>query len=225
MNLTSDHHVDQSRSPIIEMSDIVKSFRHRRVLDGISLMVLQSEFVAISGSSGSGKSTLLNIIGLLDKADQGNITLFGKPAPALNSPRARHFLRTKIGYLFQNAALIDQDTVEDNLKTTQRYSLTTLAQRPVERHIALHEVGLDGMEKRRVYELSGGEQQRLAVACLLVQTNDLILADEPTGSLDSGNRDLVLSLLHKLNQQGRTIIVVTHDPHIAAAADRTIGLD
>jgi putative ABC transport system ATP-binding protein len=189
------------------------------------MSVLPGEFVVIMGRSGAGKSTLLNIIGLLDKADGGSsITLFGSPAPSIGSTRARALLRNKLGYIFQNASLIDQDSVEANLRLAQRYTSTPKARRAEERRAALFLVGLEGREKQKVYQLSGGEQQRLSVACLLMHPSELVLADEPTGSLDAENRDAVMALLHNLREQGRTVIVVTHDEAVAAGADRVVVL-
>ncbi|MCL2137810.1 MAG: ATP-binding cassette domain-containing protein [Coriobacteriia bacterium] len=211
--------------PIVKLVGLSKTYRQRKVIDSFSLTVNDGEFVAIMGKSGSGKSTLLNIIGLLDKPDTGStVEIFGKPAPKPGSASARSLLRDHIGYLFQNAALIDQDSVEQNLATAQRFAHTSKEARKAERMSALATVGLAGMDKQKVYELSGGEQQRLAVACLLVQPCELILADEPTGSLDAENRDAVLELLHALRDQGKTVIVVSHDPVVAVSADRIVPL-
>jgi putative ABC transport system ATP-binding protein len=212
---------------VVSLAAVSKSFGERQVLHMLDLTVARGEFVAITGKSGSGKSTLLNIIGLLDRADRGTVELFGKPSPKIGSRAARELLRDKIGYLFQNAALIDQDTVEDNLKLAQRYAETPSSGsgRALRRREALQAVGLDGFERQKVYELSGGEQLRLAVACLLLKPGDLVLADEPTGSLDAENRDEVIRLLLSLRELGKTVIVVTHDPVVAASADRTVSLD
>lgn len=210
--------------PVVVMENVSKSFRRKRVLNRINLTVACGEFVSIMGKSGAGKSTLLNLIGLLDRADEGYLALFGESAPRTGSSKARALLQQKLGYLFQNAALIDQDTAEANLKVAQKYSKTPKAQRACERQSALSAVGLKGMGQQKVYELSGGEQQRLAVACLMVRSSELVLADEPTGSLDPENRDAVLSLLRAFNKQGKTVIVVTHDAAVAGVTDRTIHL-
>jgi len=222
--------VDQSQlrvmsEPLVKMESVSKSYKTHKVLDAVSMTVLRGEIVAITGRSGSGKSTILNLIGLIDKADDGSIHLFGEPSPKIRSSRARTYLRKKIGYLFQNAALIDQDSVEANLKLAQRYSEAPKSSHHQEREAALLSVGLAGKEKQKVYELSGGEQQRLALACLMVQPSELILADEPTGSLDHSNRDDVLRLLLHFRDQGKTIVVVTHDPIVAQIADRIVSLD
>lgn len=211
--------------PVVIMENISKAYYKRPVLNSFNLSINRGEFVAIIGSSGSGKSTVLNIIGLLDTADSGRLSLFGKISPKISSKEARRYLREKIGYLFQNAALIDQDSTEANLSAAQRYTATPKRLRAKERENALSAVGLEGILKRKIYELSGGEQQRVALACLLVKPNELILADEPTGSLDPGNRDEVIRILYELKNQGKTIIMVTHDPIVAEKADRTISLD
>lgn len=211
---------------VVEVNNLRKSFKGKRVLDGIDLTVAFGEFVAIVGRSGSGKSTLLNIIGLLDEADAGSIVrLFGKPAPRLYSVEARDLLRTRLAYIFQNAALIDQDTVEENLKIAQRYSDKPRGYASALRKIALKNVGLEGMEKQKVFQLSGGEQQRLALACVQMHPSEVILADEPTGSLDPENRDIVMDIIDTFKEQGRSIIMVTHDRHVADRADKVVRLD
>jgi putative ABC transport system ATP-binding protein len=221
----STNQEQSAKRPVLEMRNVSKSFSKKRVVEGFNMSVMPGEFVAITGKSGAGKSTLLNIIGLLDRADKGgSMALFGSPAPSINSPKARALLRNRLGYIFQNASLIDQDTVEANLKLAQRFTRTPRAKRAGERKTALLLVGLEGMEKQRVYRLSGGEQQRLAVACLLMHPSELVLADEPTGSLDAENRDVVMTLLHSLRNRGKTIIVVTHDAVVAATADRVVAL-
>lgn len=213
-------------APLVQLDGVRKLYRRHVILNNVSLTVGAGEFVAIIGASGCGKSTLLNIVGLLERPDAGRLRLFGSEAPDVGSARARRMLRGKLGYVFQNAALIDKDTVGANLKLAQSFQHSAPAQKRAARAAALASVGLAGIgETRRVYELSGGEQLRLAIARLLLRPNELILADEPTGSLDTRNRDEVLELLKGLRDQGRTIIVVTHDPTVAAAADRTVALD
>lgn len=214
------------KQAIVELKYLNKSFKDKQVLKDFDLTVMPGEFVAIMGSSGSGKSTLLNIIGLLDEADPGStVLLFGQPAPRIGSAQARGLLRSKLAYIFQNASLVDQDSVEANLKLAQRYSSEPKKRWADQRKAVLSTVGLEGVEKQKIYQLSGGEQQRLAVACMQMHPSELILADEPTGSLDAANRDTLMSLLHDLNKQGKTLIVVTHDQRVAERADRIILLD
>jgi putative ABC transport system ATP-binding protein len=201
-----------------------KYFGENHVIKDFDLGVQPQEFVAIVGPSGIGKSTILNIIGLLIKADSGTVRLFGELAPSINSGKGRLLLRNKISYLFQNAALIDQASVLANLKLSQSYSRNSKFQKELERREALDEVGLTAELNQKVYELSGGEQQRLALAQILLKPNCLILADEPTGSLDDSNRDVVLEILERLHRRGKTLIVVTHDPVVYQRADRIIEL-
>lgn len=211
-------------TPVVEFLDVSKAFRTHQVIRQLSFAVRQEEIVALVGTSGSGKSTVLNMAGLLEHPDSGQIRLFGASAPRIGSPAALRLLRTKIGYLFQNSALIDQDSIEANLKLAQAFTTAPKAEQARQRTNALADVGLDTAPSRRVYELSGGEQQRLAMARLMLKPSDLVLADEPTGSLDSSNRDVVLALLAGLRDHGKTVLLVTHDPVVAAAADRIIEL-
>ena len=208
-----------------ELVDVTKNYRERTVLEHFSLTVTSHEMVAIVGPSGSGKTTVLNLLGLLDSADAGEIRLFGHPAPRLGSPRAIALLRTRIGYLFQNGALIDDATVEKNLDVALTYTRAHRLDRQRLKAGVLQQVGLDTVLLREsVYGLSGGEQQRVAIARLLLKPCDLILADEPTGSLDPANRDAVLHSLQDLHRNGKTIVIVTHDVAVAAACDRAIDL-
>lgn len=210
---------------LVSARGIGKSFGDRRVLDGLDLDVARGEVVAITGRSGSGKSTLLNIVGLLDPDGfEGELRLLGEPAPRPGSKGARMLLRSKIAYLFQDPALVEEATVEANLKIAQRYSNVSRDKRPEARSRALAEVGLAGAEKQKVYRLSGGERQRLALACLRVRPCELVLADEPTGSLDAGNRDEVLDFFEKLAGEGKGFLVVTHDPAVAARATKVVEL-
>ena len=209
---------------VCELAGISKRFTDTDVIRDFSLTVAEGEMVALTGPSGSGKSTLLNVIGLLDFPDQGTVRLFGRGAPKPLSAAAARLLRQRVGYLFQSFALIDNETVDYNLKVAQAYTKGSPRTKAQARAHALEEVGLSGLGDRRVYALSGGEQQRLAVARLLLKPCDLILADEPTGSLDPGNRDAILGMLTNLNRNGKTIIIVTHDPKVTAACSRTIEL-
>lgn len=216
---------DAEKRYAVEIENLNKSFNEKYVLKGFTLHVKQGEFVAVMGGSGSGKSTLLNIIGLLEAADDGSVVrLFGEMAPRIKTSEARILLRTKLAYIFQNAALVEQDSVEANLKLAQYYSSVPKNKRVEQREDALAAVGLNGKEKQKVYQLSGGEQQRLAIACMQLHPSELVLADEPTGSLDITNRDAVMELLCGLHKQGKTLVVVTHDESVAERADRIVRL-
>lgn len=206
---------------IVELNNINKSYGDKVVLNNLNLNVEAGKFTVIMGASGSGKSTLLNIIGLLDKADSGNVVLFGQKNIKPFSKKAEKILREKIGYLFQNFALVENETVAYNLKLALDNIRGNKKDRIKE---ALKEVGLEGYENKKIFKCSGGEQQRVAIARLLLKPCELILADEPTGSLDVKNREIVIRLLKKMQSQGKTIIVVSHDPYFKEIADELIDL-
>jgi putative ABC transport system ATP-binding protein len=209
---------------VCELVGVAKSYDGHAVLSGIDLAVMKGEMVAITGKSGSGKSTLLNIIGLLESADHGDLRLFGEPGPRVRSAKATRMLRFRLGYLFQNFALIDGDSVDSNLRIAQAYTKRSRSGRQEARESALQAVGLSNSGGQKVYQLSGGEQQRVAIARLMLKPCDLVLADEPTGSLDATNADSVLAMLRELNAGGKTMIIVTHDDRVAAECDRVIAL-
>jgi putative ABC transport system ATP-binding protein len=210
--------------PSCELTDVGKAYRGRFVVSGVNLSVAPGEMVALTGRSGSGKSTLLNIIGLLEGPDRGELRLFGERAPRVGSSASTRMLRSRLGYLFQNYALIDDDTVDSNLQIAQAYVRGSRTRKGADRAEALASVGLPGFGRRRVYELSGGEQQRVAIARLMLKPCDLVLADEPTGSLDQSNAAAVMAMLRDLNTRGRAIVIASHDERISAACDRIFRL-
>lgn len=210
--------------PIIKLENICKSFGSKIILNDFSLEINHGDLIAITGSSGSGKSTLLNIIGLLEEFDSGNLIIDNDKNIKINSKRSTMILRHKISYLFQNFALVDDKTVSYNLELATKYLNKSKVDKKHLITTVLKQVGLDGYEKRKIFELSGGEQQRVSIARLLIKNSKIILADEPTGSLDKSNRDIVFSYLKKLNADGKTIIIVTHDEYIASNCTRTIYL-
>lgn len=209
---------------LIELNNITKSYGDKTIFKDFSLKVEGGDFIALTGDSGCGKSTLLNIIGLLEEFDSGEIIIDGKTSPSLNSRVANKILREKISYLFQNFALVDEETVEYNLKLACKYVKANRHEKEFSISEALKHVGLKGYEKRKIYELSGGEQQRVAIARIMLKPSKIILADEPTGSLDEKNRDVVLNLLKTLNKEGKTLILVTHDKYVASQCDKIIHL-
>lgn len=204
------------------MKNICKYYSGNQVINDFNLSVESGEMIALIGKSGAGKSTILNIIGLLEKYKSGSMELFGSKKIAINSKEARVLHRDKIGYLFQNFALIDSKTVFENLKLAVHGKY----HRNIEKKIAnaLARVDLKGYEKKKVHQLSGGEQQRVAMARLILKPCELILADEPTGSLDVENRERVMNLLIQLKKAGKTIIVVTHDDIVANLCDRVVQI-
>ena len=198
---------------IVELENVSKSYEDKNVLNNLSFKIEEGTFNVIMGASGSGKSTILNIIGLLDKATSGDVILFGQKNIRPFSMKAEQMLK--------NFALIENETVANNLKL----ALENVRGNKKEKiSVALKEVGLEGYENKKIFKCSGGEQQRVAIARLLLKPCELILADEPTGSLDIKNREIVVKLLKNMQEQGKTIIVVSHDPFFEAIADNVIDL-
>ena len=194
---------------VVVVDKIHKQYHDHVIFDDFSMEIEQGSFVAIQGASGSGKSTLLNMIGLLDSPDKGNIVIFDKKNVKPFSRQANKLLKAKIGYLFQNFALIDNKSVYYNLYLSiDHFSFPDKKERILK---ALEDVGLKGFENKKICECSGGEQQRVALARLLIKPCQLILADEPTGNLDPKNSMEIMQILDQINQRGITVIVSTHD--------------
>lgn len=205
----------------VELKNVTKKFNKKTVIDNLSLQLEEKKIYAITGRSGCGKTTLLNIMGGIEKVDEGEVTILGNKNISQKS-RLRKLLRYQISFLFQNYALSDNDTVKYNLELALKYSKVKNKNEAIAE--ALKTVGLEGMEKQKIYSLSGGEQQRVAVARLLLKPTELILADEPTGNLDPENRNVIFSLLQKLNQKGKTVVIVTHDMELSSKCDKIIAL-
>lgn len=210
--------------PICELENVTKRYGDHVVLDKMSLTVKEGERVAITGQSGSGKTTLLNIMGMLENLDEGRVRLFGEELPRPHSRIANRILRNRLSYLFQNYALIDNATVDENLAIPLIYSKKSKKEKQEMKTEALQKVGLNIPFKQKVHALSGGEQQRVAIARILLKPCDLILADEPTGSPDADNRGEILEILKGLNEENKTLIIVTHDPCVAEICHRRICL-
>ena len=205
---------------MIELKNITKGFGQKAVLDNVNLKVNKGEMIAIMGSSGSGKSTLLNIIGLIEKPDSGTILLNNKIYDKIDDHQTTLAHRNLIGYIFQNFALIDNETVSQNLDVALTYSNISKKDRQNKKMEVLKYVGLQNKIDSKIYELSGGEQQRVSLARVMLKPCEIILADEPTGSLDEETSEEILKILKHLNQQGKTILIVTHNVDIANKCDK-----
>lgn len=213
---------------MIKTEKLCKVFRTDEVetsaLTDIDLSVEEGEFLAVMGPSGCGKSTLLNIIGLLDNPTSGCYRLFGQEMSGLKDNDRARFRKGCIGFVFQNFNLIDELTVEQNVELPLMYMGVSSAERRKRVRAILERVNISHRCKHFPSQLSGGQQQRVAVARALVTTPKLILADEPTGNLDSRNGQEVMTLLSELNEAGTTIMMVTHSDRDASYAHRVINL-
>jgi putative ABC transport system ATP-binding protein len=192
-----------------------------RAVDDLSLSVAQNEFVALLGSSGSGKSTLLNLIGGLDRPNSGSITANGQNIATLSSLELARYRRNTIGMVFQSFNLLSRMTLEENIELPLRLAEVDRAERPARVREALERVRITHRVGHRPMELSGGEQQRVAIARALVNRPKILLADEPTGNLDSATGEAILMLLREQSQLGMTVVMVTHERALAEKfADR-----
>lgn len=222
-----DNHLEQESHEdyAAEIHHLSKRFGPRILFDDFDLKLKAGKLTVITGPSGSGKSTLLNILGLLEPAEQLDYQLFGKKMPTSRRQRqCSKVIREEISYVFQDFALIEDQTVEENLMTALRYVSISRSEKKKRIAKVLDDVGLAGMEQQKVYTLSGGEQQRTAIARAFLKPGRLVLADEPTGSLDQLNRDQIVSLLKKLTEMGKTVVAVSHDPWVAQQADERIDM-
>jgi len=177
------------------------------------------------GASGSGKSTLLNLIGMLDIPDSGEIELFGKKSPRISSKEGRFLMREKIFYCFQNFALVDNESIRYNLNIPMLSKHMSKKEREDKIKNALNKVGLNKNPDEKIYCLSGGEQQRVAIARAFLKNYDLVLADEPTGSLDAMNRDIIMNILNSFHEIGKTVIIVSHDQEVINRCNRVIEIN
>ena len=193
-------------------------------LDGVHLDIAEGEYVSIAGPSGCGKTTLLSILGLLDAPTEGEYMLNGTPVAQLSVLDRARIRNQEVGFIFQSFNLIGDLTVEENVELPLTYRKTRAAERRGRVQQALERVGMAHRMKHYPGQLSGGQQQRVAVARAIVGNPSIVLADEPTGNLDSRNGEVVMSLLRELHRDGATICMVTHDPRYAKHADRMVHL-
>jgi putative ABC transport system ATP-binding protein len=196
-----------------------------KALKGVNLDILSGEFLAIMGPSGSGKSTLMNIIGLLDRPTSGRYLLEGEEVSSLDKNKLARLRNKKIGFVFQSFNLLSRTSALENAELPLVYSNISGKERTERAMAALESVGLKGREHHKSNQLSGGEQQRVAIARALLNSPPLIMADEPTGNLDSKTGSEIMEIFHKLNEEKKiTLIIVTHDPDIASLAHRRLYL-
>jgi len=213
---------------MIKIENLCKTFRTEDVetlaLRDVSFNVNKGEFIAIMGPSGCGKSTLLNILGLLDNPTSGKYTLGGTEVSGMKEKDRTSLRKGKIGFVFQNFNLIDELNIEENVELPLQYLGIKASERKKLVRDALKRMGISHRAKHFPQQLSGGQQQRAAIARAVVSRPELILADEPTGNLDSKNGEEVMNLLSELHSEGTTIVMVTHSKHDAAYTDRIINL-
>ncbi|HET9793991.1 MAG TPA: ABC transporter ATP-binding protein [Thermoanaerobaculia bacterium] len=213
---------------VIRVSDLVKIYRmgdvEVRALDGVSLAVAEGEFVAVMGSSGSGKSTFMNIIGCLDRPTSGRYWLDGEDVSELSRDERAEIRNAKIGFVFQSFNLLSRTSALENVELPLLYARDTHAadHRAEKARRCLAMVGLTGREHHLPNQLSGGQQQRVAIARAMINDPAIVLADEPTGNLDSRTSEDVMAVFQALNARGKTIVLITHEPDIAQFARRTV---
>jgi putative ABC transport system ATP-binding protein len=215
-------------NPLVRLDGVFKEHRLGgqavKALSGISMVVHRGEFVAVTGPSGSGKSTLLSILGCLDRPSQGRYLLEDEEILQLPRSRLAELRNRRIGFVFQSFNLLPDLTALENVGLPLFYRRQWLRNPAARARIALEQVGLGGRSDHLPAQLSGGEQQRVAIARAIINDPDLLLADEPTGALDTTTRDMILALFAELNRIGLTVLLVTHDSEVAAHARRTIRL-
>ena len=213
---------------MIKVTELSKIFRTEEIettaLNGVSFEIKKGEFVAIMGPSGCGKSTLLNILGLLDNPSDGSYELMGQEVAQLKERDRTKFRKGNIGFVFQSFNLIDELNVFENVELPLKYLNMSASERKQRVTAMLKRMNISHRAQHFPQQLSGGQQQRVAIARAVISNPNLVLADEPTGNLDSKNGKEVMDLLTELNSEGTTIVMVTHSPKDASMAQRTINL-
>jgi putative ABC transport system ATP-binding protein len=228
MNQTREGAAAPDRSPALVIQDIVKTYvlgeTEVRALRGVSLEIGRNEYVAIMGPSGSGKSTLMNMIGCLDTPTSGTYLLEGQSVSEMSDDELADIRNRQIGFVFQTFNLLPRANVFHNVELPLVYAGISRSERRKRAESAIARVGLADRARHRPNELSGGQRQRVAIARALVGNPSIILADEPTGNLDSGTGEEIMRMFDELHAAGQTIILITHEDDIAAHASRTIRL-
>ena len=213
---------------MLSMRDVSRVYRTDTVettaLDGIYLDVADGEFVAVMGPSGCGKSTLLNVVGMLDSPTSGSYVFNGTEVAGLSESKLADFRKRNIGFIFQSFNLVDELSVRENIELALLYHNVPAAERRTRVDAVMDKVGIAHRARHRPSQLSGGQQQRVAVARALVASPNLILADEPTGNLDTAHGEEVMKMLQALNAEGSTIVMVTHSPSHADYAGRVVNM-
>ncbi len=207
---------------LLELKNVTKRYGSLHALDSVSLSIDKGEWIAIMGPSGSGKSTMMNIISCMDKPTEGQVIFDGRDITKDSRKKLTEFHRDKIGLVFQQFHLINYLNAVENVMVAQYYHSMPDEKEALE---ALERVGLKDRARHLPSQLSGGEQQRVCIARALINSPELILADEPTGNLDEANENIVLDLFRQLHKEGTSLIVVTHDPEVGEVAQRIVRLE
>lgn len=210
---------------ILKAKAISKSFGEKLLFKNLDLEIDRGESLVIVGKSGSGKSTLLNILSLIEERDSGDMYFMDEYISSIDYRKVRALISEHIGYLFQNYGLLDNKSVYENINIANRYVKDSKKNKDIKIKSSLEKVGLKGYEDRKVFSLSGGEQQRVALARLLVKPSSIIFADEPTGNLDKENENKVIDILLGFRDEGKAVVVVSHNTNIINKFDKVIYLD